>query len=29
MYTHRPTADVAWSGADTTQTLDAVPRAQR
>ena len=24
-----PTADVTWSGADPTQTLDAVQRAQR
>jgi uncharacterized damage-inducible protein DinB len=27
--TYGPTADVSWSGADPTQTLDAVRRAQR
>jgi uncharacterized damage-inducible protein DinB len=27
--TYGPTADVTWSGADPTQTLDAVQRAQR
>ncbi|HEY8195976.1 MAG TPA: DinB family protein [Gemmatimonadales bacterium] len=27
--TYGPTADVTWSGADPTQTLDAVRRAQR
>ena len=27
--THSPTADVTWSGADPTETLDAVQRAQR
>ena len=27
--TYGPTADVTWSGADPTQTLDAVHRAQR